>query len=95
MTTKSRPKQSQKQDVETTEIAFPLAEEMKTYESHLAQFDACVGQFVLIKGREVLGFYPSHEEALEAAYDQIEQGPFLVTQILVPEPIYQLGHVDL
>jgi hypothetical protein len=93
MATKSRPKQ--KQDAEATESSFPLAEETKTYEAHLAQWGGSVGQFVVIKGCDVLGFYPRHDEALEAAYDQIGQGPFLVKQISLPEPIYQLGHVEL
>jgi hypothetical protein len=50
---------------------------------------------VLIKGREVLGFYPRYEEALEAGYDRFEANRFLVKQILMYEPTYQLGRVEL
>ena len=74
---------------------FPLAEEVKTYEAHLPGWADREGQFVLIQGRDVLGFYPRHEDALEAGYDQLGGGPFLVKQILAHEPIYQLGHVEL
>ena len=94
MATKSRPKQNQKK-AEATAGPFPLAEEVRTYEAHLAGWAEREGQFVLIKGRDLLGFYPCHEEALEAAYDQLGDGPFLVKQILLHEPTYQLGHVEL
>ena len=94
MATKSRPKQNQKKRAEATAGPFPLAEEVRTYEAHLAGWADREGQFVLIKGRDILGFYPRHEEALEAAYDQLGDGPFLVKQILLHEPIYQLGHIE-
>jgi len=73
---------------------FPLAEEVATYEAHLPGWADREGQFVLIKGRDVLGFYPSYEEALEAGYDQLGLGPFVVKQILADEPIYNLGRVE-
>lgn len=94
MTTKSRPKQSHKKGTQAAD-PFPLADEVKTYEAHLSGWTAREGQFVLIKGRHILGFYPRHEEALEAAYEQLGGGPFLVKQVLVHEPIYQLGHIEL
>ena len=40
------------------------------------------GQFVLIKGRGVLGLYPRHEDALDAGYDRLVGGPFLVKHVL-------------
>ena len=80
---------------ESTAGPFPLAEEVTTYETHLATWADREGQFVLIKGRDVLGYYPRHEEAMEAAYGQLGDGPFLVKQILLHEPIYQLGHIEL
>jgi hypothetical protein len=95
MATKSRPKQDQKKRTEATTGPFPLAEEVKTYEAHLAGWADREGQFVLIKGSDILGYYPCREEALEAAYDQLGGGPFLVKQILLHEPIYQLGHIEL
>jgi hypothetical protein len=95
MATKSQTRQGQKKRTEAKTSAFPLAEEVKTYEAHLAEWADREGQFVLIKGRDILGYYPRHDEALENAYEQLGAGPFLVKQILLHEPIYQLGHIDL
>ena len=95
MATKSRPKKSPKRGPETTAGPFPLAEEVRTYEANLVGWSDREGQFVLIKGRDIVGFYPRHEEALEAAYDEVGEGPFLVKQILLHEPIYQLGQIEL
>jgi hypothetical protein len=38
---------------------------VKTYEAHLAEWADREGQFVVIKGRDILGYYPHHEEAME------------------------------
>jgi hypothetical protein len=95
MTTKNRTKQGLKKKVETNGGSDPLAEEVTTYESHVPGWADREGQFVLIKGREVLGFFPRYEEALEAGYDRFEASRFLVKQILMREPIYQLGRVEL
>jgi hypothetical protein len=92
MTTKNRPKREKKAEAPIEPL--PLAEEVGTYEAHLPGWADREGQFVLIHGRDVLGFYPRHEEALEAGYDRLGGGPFLVTRILVHEPIYQLGHIE-
>lgn len=89
MSTKSRPKQSCKKSTEATADPFPLADEVKTFEAHLSGWSDREGQFVLIKGRHILGFYPRHDEALESAYEQLGAGPFLVKQVLLHEPIHQ------
>jgi hypothetical protein len=95
MATKSRPQRNQKTRAGTTAGPFPLAEEVRTSEALLTGWAEHEGQFVLIKGRNILGFYSRHEEALDAAYDQLGDGPFLVKQILLHEPIYQLGQIEL
>lgn len=95
MTTKSRAKRIPKTVTEAAVAPFPLAEEVRTYDALLADLADREGQFVLIKGREVLGFYQRHEEALEDAYERLGGGPFLVKQILLHEPIYQLGQIEL
>jgi hypothetical protein len=96
MATKSRPKQDRGRKAETTTTApFPLAEEVRTYEAHLAGWSDREGQFVLIKGRDILGFHARLEGALEAAYAQLGDQPFLVKQVLLHEPIYQLGQIEL
>jgi hypothetical protein len=74
MATRSRPK-PEKNEAEATTGPFPLAEEVRTYEAQLPGWADREGQFVLIKGRDVLGFYPCHEEALEAGYDRLGGRP--------------------
>lgn len=95
MATKSRRKTDQKTGAEATVGTFPLAEEVTTYEAQLQGWLEREGQFVLIKRREVLGFFPRYEEALKAGYEQLGNEPFLVKQILRHEPTYQVGHIEL
>jgi hypothetical protein len=95
MATKRRPKPDQKMSAEATVDPFPLTEEVRTYEAHLPGWDDRDGQWVLIKGRDVLGVYPRYEPALEAGYKRFGAGPFLVKQILRREPIYHVGNIEL
>jgi hypothetical protein len=46
---------------ETMDDSFPLAVEVRTYKSHLPGWLDRERQFVLIKGRNVLGFYSRYE----------------------------------
>jgi len=80
---------------ETMDDSFPLAEEVRTYESHLPGWLDREGHFGLIKGHEILGFFPVYESAMEAGYRQVAEGPFLVKLITQFEPIYNLGNVVL
>jgi hypothetical protein len=95
MTAKSRPKKDRMKEAEASAGPIPLAEEVRTYEAHLTDWTEREGQFVLIKGQDVLGFYACLEAALEAGYDRFGADPFLVKQVLVHEPVYQLGHIAL
>ncbi len=93
---KCRPEPDQKTGVEATmDDSFPLAEEVRTYEAHLPGWLDREGQWVLIKDRDVLDFYPSYEAALEAGYKRFGPGPFLVEQALRNTPIYQVGNIEL
>ena len=94
MATKSRPKRNPTGRAETAAGSFPLAKEVRTYEAHLAGWADREGQFVLIKGDDILGFFPGHEVALEAGFERLGDGPFLVKQVLIHEPIYQLGRIE-
>jgi hypothetical protein len=96
MATQSHPKQKvTKKEAEAIVGRLPLAEEIKTFDAHLTDWAEREGQFVLIKGRDVLGFYARNDDALDAGYARLGEGPFLVKQVLVHEPIYQLGDVEL
>jgi hypothetical protein len=91
----SRPKTGQTDAEATMDDTFPLAEEVRTYEAHVPEWLDREGQWVLIKGRDVLGFYLRYEAALEAGYQRFGAGPFLVQQILRSEPIYGVPNVSL
>ncbi len=95
MATKSRAQRQNQKALPRTGAPFPLAEEVKTYEDLLPAWADREGQFVLIKGRDVLGFYTQQEEALEAGYGRLGDEPFLVKQVRAQEPIYQLGQIEL
>ena len=58
MTTKIRAKQGLKKDADLNGGSEPLVNEVTTYETHVPGWADREGQFVLIKGREVLGFFP-------------------------------------
>jgi hypothetical protein len=95
MTTKSRSQRGKKKKADAANGHFTSVDDVSTYEVYLLGWADREGQFVLIKGRDVLGFCPRHEDALEAGYDRLGGGPFLVKQILVHEPVYQHGRVEL
>jgi len=95
MATKGRTRKERKNGTEAAEDPFPLAEEVKTYEAHLPGWADREGQFVLIKGGDVLGFFSRREEALKAGYERIGAGPFLAKQVLRYEPIYRVSNIDL
>jgi hypothetical protein len=91
---KSRSKPDRKTSDEETLGLFPLVDEVRTFDSHLPMWAEREGQFVLIKGRDILGFFPRYEMALEAGYEKFGAGPFLVKQILRFEPIFHVGHIE-
>jgi hypothetical protein len=71
----------------------PMAEEMITYAAHLDELLAHEGQYVLIKGREIVGIFPTQRAALDEAVDRFDDYPAMVMQITALEPIERLGHV--
>jgi hypothetical protein len=95
MTTRSRTKPAKKERPEPATNSLPLADEVRTYEAHLPEWTDREGQYVLIRGGDVLGFYSRHDEALEAGYARFGNTSFLVKQVLAHEPVYQLGQIDI
>ena len=71
----------------------PMAEELATYGEHLGELLPHEGQYVLIKGREIVGIFPTMREALDEAVDRFGGEPAMVMQIAALEPIEVLGHV--
>ena len=61
----------------------PLEHEAALFASHIAEWRTShLGEVVLIKGNDVIGFYPSLEQAFKAGTAQFGLEPFLVRQIV-------------
>ena len=52
-----------------------LLEELVTYRDHLDELLKRKGDYVLIKGRKVIGIFADRQEAIEKAYDLFEGQP--------------------
>jgi hypothetical protein len=78
-----------------TEVALALlADEMATYRDHLPELlPGREGQYVLIKGPEVVGVFHDRSEALREGYQRFGVVPFLVRQIAASEPAVYLPNV--
>jgi hypothetical protein len=68
-----------------------LADELVTYQDRLKDLLRDEGQFVLIKGREVIGIYESRDDAIKEAVARFRDSPVLVKQIVAREPVVDLG----
>lgn len=62
-----------------------LDKEMETYQERVSGWDDKIGEFVLIKGEEVVGFYSRYADAVSAGYENFGLESFLVKQISVLE----------
>ena len=51
--------------------------------------------YVLIKGGEVIGFFATRDEALDAGYARFGVVPLFVKQVLASEPVYRIPNVLL
>jgi hypothetical protein len=72
-----------------------LAAELVTYRDRLDELLKYKGQFVVIKGQSILGYYRDRRAALAAAHGEYGAIPVLVKQIVEREPVRRLGNVDL
>jgi hypothetical protein len=73
----------------------PLAAELITYRDRLDDLLQHKGQYVVIKGREIAGFFRDRRSAVEAAIAAYGPGPFLVKKIVEKEPIRRIGSASL
>ncbi len=71
----------------------PLVSELLTYRDRLDELLLHEGQFVVIKGKSVLGYYRNRATALAAAFKKYGGGPVLVKQIVEIEPVHRPGNV--
>jgi hypothetical protein len=70
---------------------FSLSREQAVYDANLREWlSEHEGEHVLIKGRKMIGFYKSRDEALVAGYSRFGVVPLLVKQVLSVEPVYNI-----
>jgi hypothetical protein len=69
----------------------PLKVEWETYLDHKRELLAHEGQAVLIKGREIIGIYPTEDEAVAEGSRRWPLEGFMAHTIHRQEPIVYLG----
>jgi hypothetical protein len=72
-----------------------IAQEIATYRSRLPELLAHEGEFVLIKGDQVIGFYSDQSEAIREGYRRFGLVPLLVKRITAIEPVVYIPNVVL
>lgn len=73
--------------------AASLDREQAVYETNLSRWlSDHEGEYVLIKGDQVDGFYDSRDEALTAGYSRFGIGPLFVKQVSPSEPVYHISN---
>jgi hypothetical protein len=72
----------------------PLAIEIASYRALLPELLEHEGDFVLIKDRDVIGFYPERRLAQRAGYERFGVEPFLVKRIERTEPAVLIPNVQ-
>ena len=71
-----------------------LTEETAAYQAHLPRLlGEHRGQFVLIKGPQIVGIFPDRSSALEEGYRRFGIVSFLVREITDAEPVIYLPNV--
>ena len=73
----------------------PLAIELVTYRDRLDELLRHEGQYVVIKGTVVAGFFRDRRSAVAAAIAAYGPGPVLIKKIVEKEPVRRIGHAIL
>jgi len=75
-------------DCAETKGVEALREELAFYETMKAEWLlAHEGKFVLIKGKQLLGFFDTQEQAYSEGLKRLGNKPFLIKQVVKEEPI--------
>jgi hypothetical protein len=77
------------------EADAPLATELVTYRDRLDELLRHKGQYVLIKGPVVAGFFRDRRSAVAATIAAYGPGPVLIKKIVEREPVHRIGHAIL
>lgn len=65
-----------------------LIDEGRVFEEHLDEWrQSHLGEFVLIRGEDVLGFFPALDEAFRVGTERFGLEPFFVKQIIPADSI--------
>jgi hypothetical protein len=76
--------------------AASLNREQAVYEANLSHWLADhEGEYVLIKGEKIDGFYGSRDEALTVGYSRFGIGPLFVKQVSPSEVVHQIPNAIL
>jgi hypothetical protein len=71
-----------------------LAQEIATYRAHLQEMAReHKDEFVLIKGCELVGFFPDFDAAIREGHRRFGWAPFLVKEVTFPERVIYLPNV--
>ncbi|MFL5327407.1 MAG: hypothetical protein ACJ8C4_00705 [Gemmataceae bacterium] len=73
-----------------------LATEVATYQRELPRLlaEGREGQFVLIRGSEIIGLFPSWDDARNVGLNRYSMTPFFVKQIAEKEPYLKIRGVN-
>lgn len=70
---------------------IPLVEECEFYAQHLSDWlREHAGKFVLVKNRNLIGFYDTADTAIEEGVRQFGLTSFLVRQVAATQPVVRL-----
>lgn len=70
-----------------SKASIVLRTELDTYKANLDKWSDENGKFTLIKGDEVVGFYPTSIAALQEGYKRFKLDSFLVKRICIVDPV--------
>ena len=70
-----------------------IAQEIATYKARLPELLEHEGEYVLIKGDEVIGFFKGSRAALREGYRRFGIVPFLVKKVAAVEPVIYIPNV--
>jgi hypothetical protein len=71
-----------------------LARELVTYRDRLDELlDGHEGEYVVIKGDEIIGYHAEREDALKSAFDKFGTEPALTKKVMEQEPLLYLNRV--
>lgn len=78
-----------------TEVAAAeLGEELATYQARLPELLAHEGEYVLIKGKEVVGFYETSQAAQNVGYRRLGMVPMFIKRIAAVEPVIYIPNAE-